>query len=323
MSEDERKLISGILTADDEEATNYFARARAAREERFGKKVFLRAVVEFANDCVNDCLYCGLRRSNKQLPRFRLSDTEIWQAAQTVKEMGIPTLFLQSAEDPAFGTARLAALTNRITRDLGLEVILCVGAKTVEEFRTLYAAGARKVIIKHETADAALFRKMKPDLTFATRIKNIKSAQKAGFAVGSGVIIGLPDQTVASLTEDILLMKRLKVAMASCSIFIPHENTPLGNNPPGDPHLGARFIAATRLILPDALIPATSTFEKALPGKGQALALAAGANVITVNVTPETHKPAYQLYTDRYYVRLNHALSLAAEAGLTVAAEPV
>ncbi len=318
-----RHSILDILGSSGEGAERYFARAREARRAVFGDKVYLRAVVEFANDCANDCLYCGMRRSNASLPRFQLSDDEIWAAAEQAKAMGIRTFFLQSAEDASFPTSRLVALVRRIAGELGSGVILCVGAKDREEFAALYEAGARKFIIKHETADAALFARMKPDLSLPVRLGYIKTAREVGFAVGSGTIVGLPGQTLDSLADDILLLARLGVDMASCSVFLPHAATPLADAPLGDAYLGARVIAAMRLALPRALIPATSTFEKALPGEGQFLALMAGANVVTVNLTPEDRKGEYQLYTDRYFVRLEHARAVVARAGLAVAEEPM
>jgi len=318
--EERRDRVLDILKAEGAAAEEYFARARAVRRERFGDKVYFRAVVEFANDCVNDCLYCGMRRSHTALRRFRLSDEEIMAAAARARDMGIGTLFLQSTETPDFPNARLVALIRRITSELGLGVILCVGARTREEFAELYAAGARKFIIKHETADAALFARMKPDLTLAARLRHLEQARAVGFEVGSGMIVGLPGQTLASLADDVFLLSSLGVEMASCSIFLPHAATPLAAAPPGDARLGAKVVAAMRLALPGALIPATSTFEKVLPGEGQYLALRAGANVITVNLTPEERKEDYQLYSGRYFVRWEHAREVVARAGLEPAA---
>lgn len=319
--DDLRRSTLALLGADDAAAEAYFARARALRRERFGDKVFLRAVAEFANACANDCLYCGMRRSNGELVRFQLDEGELFGLAVRCRDMGIRTFFLQSAEDAGFPVARLAALVARITRELGLGVILCVGAKSREDFAALYAAGARKYIIKHETADAELFARMKCGQRLADRLAMLALAREAGFAVGSGAIVGLPGQTVESLAEDVVLLRRLGVAMASASIFMPHAGTPLATAPSGDARLGARFVAALRLALPDALIPATSTFEKAFPGEGQYLALQAGANVVTVNLTPEDRKSDFQLYTDRYFVRLEHARAVVARAGLVVATE--
>jgi biotin synthase len=316
-----KNAVLDILTSEGGAAESYFARAREVRRERFGDKVFLRAVVEFANDCRNDCLYCGMRRSNEAVERFQLADDEVLSLAREARDAGIPTFFLQSAEDASFPTPRLAAIVQRVTGELKMGVILCVGAKTREEFAALYAAGARKFIIKHETADEALFSRLKPGQRLEQRLALIHAARAAGFAVGSGTIVGLPGQTLDSLADDVLLLKKLDVAMASVSIFMPHAATPLAAAPRGDARLGARVVAAMRLVLPNALIPATSTFERALPGEGQLLALNAGANVITINMTPESRKNDYQLYSERYYVRLNHARDVIARAGLALAAE--
>lgn len=316
-----RREILDILRAESPGAEAHFERARRLRRERWGDRVFLRAVVEFANDCGNDCLYCGMRRSNSIIPRFQLTDGEIFGLARAARDLGIPTFFLQSAEDAAFPTERLVALVRRVREELGMGVILCVGARSPWEFEALYAAGARKFIIKHETADAALFARMKPGQKLADRIALLKTARAAGFQIGSGTIVGLPGQTLATLADDVVFLQTLGCEMASASIFMPHADTPFASSPPGDGRLGAKVVAAMRTALPDALIPATSTFEKVLPGEGQYLAFMAGANVITINMTPEGRKGDFQLYTDRYYVRLEHAREVVARAGLTIAAE--
>jgi biotin synthase len=316
-----RNEILDVLRADPQGVKAHFENARGLRRERWGDQVFLRAVVEFANDCGNDCLYCGMRRSNHNVTRFQLADDEIFELARAARDLGIPTFFLQSAEDAAFPTDRLAAIVRRVRDELGMGVILCVGARGPAEFETLYAAGARKFIIKHETADADLFAKMKPGQKLADRIAYLKAARAAGFQIGSGTIVGLPGQTLDSLADDVILLRDLKCEMASASVFMPHADTPFASSPPGDGRLGIRAVAAMRLALPGALIPATSTFERILPGEGQYLAFMAGANVITINMTPEDRKSDYQLYTDRYFVRMEHAREVVARAGLTIAAE--
>jgi len=316
-----RKRILDLLRTDRQGAEVYFERARRLRRERWGDRVFLRAVVEFANDCGNDCLYCGMRRSNRNITRFQLADDEIFDLARAARDLEIPTFFLQSAEDAAFSTERLSAIVRRVRDELGMGVILCVGARDRAAFETLYAAGARKFIIKHETADANLFAKMKPGQRLSERVAYLQAARAAGFQIGSGTIVGLPGQTLESLADDVIFLRDLKCEMASASVFMPHADTPFASAAPGDGYLGVLVVAAMRLALPDALIPATSTFEKVLPGEGQYRAFMAGANVITINMTPEDRKSDYQLYSDRYFVRLEHAREVVARAGLTIAAE--
>jgi len=312
--------IIALLNATPAEEVAIFAAAREERARHFGDKCFLRAVVEFANRCTCNCLYCGMRRDLVTTGRYILTREEIITIAEETVRMNIPTIFLQSAEDKGYAVEWLVDIVREIHDRLGLKVLLCIGKLTDQELRDLRQAGASRMIIKHETADSELFKRLKPDLNLEERIEDLLRAKKAGFEIGSGPILGLPGQTIESLADDILLMKRMGVKMSSVSIFMPHKDTPLADAPPGDVQLGCRFIAAMRLALHDTLIPSTSTFERALTG-GQVRALNAGANVITVNMTPEQCKGEYQLYSDRYYVRLEHALDCIKRAGLKPAAE--
>jgi biotin synthase len=315
-----REDIIALLNATPAEEEAIFAAAREERSLHFGDKCYLRAVVEFANRCACNCLYCGMRRDLVTTGRYILTREEIIAIAEEVVHMKIPTIFLQSAEDEGYSVDWLVDIVREIHDRLGLRILLCIGKLTDRELKDLHDAGASRMIIKHETADAELFRRLKPDLNLQERIDDLLRAKRAGFEIGSGSLLGLPGQTVESLADDILLMKRMSVKMSSVSIFMPHQDTPLADAPPGDVLLGCRFIAAMRLALHDTLIPSTSTFERALAG-GQVQALDAGANVITVNMTPERCKGEYQLYSDRYYVRLEHALDCIKRAGLTPAAE--
>lgn len=315
-----RDDIVALLNATPAEEEVIFAAAREERARHFGDKCYLRAVVEFANRCACNCLYCGMRRDLVTTGRYILESEEIIAITEETARMKIPTIFLQSAEDKGYSVEWLVDIVREIHDRLGLKILLCVGKLTDQELLDLRQAGASRMIIKHETADAELFKKLKPDLNLQERIDDLLRAKRAGFEIGSGPILGLPGQTIESLADDILLMKRMGVKMSSVSIFMPHKDTPLANAPPGDVQLGCRFIAAMRLALHDTLIPSTSTFERALEG-GQVRALDAGANVITVNMTPEQCKGEYQLYSDRYYVQLEHALDCIKRAGLKPAAE--
>jgi biotin synthase len=317
----EKADIVRLLSASSSEEELIFAAAREERARYFGNKCFLRAVVEFANRCICNCHYCGMRRDSGEAGRYLLGSEEILEIAARVYEMKIPTIFLQSAEDKEYEVSWLANIIRQIRVRYNLRVLLCIGKLTDDELVLLRDAGATRMIIKHETADPELFKRYKPDLSIDVRIEDLKRARKAGFEIGSGPLLGLPGQTLESLADDILLMQSLGVKMSSVSIFMPALNTPLESAPSGDVMLGCRFIAAMRLVLHDTLIPSTSTFERAFPGEGQVRGLNAGANVITVNMTPEERKNAYQLYSERYYVRYEHALSCIKRAGLESAAE--
>jgi len=311
--------LEAVLTCPPEEAQPVFAAAREIRERHFGRKAYIRAVIEFSNRCRCNCHYCGMRRDNGSVGRFTLPAETILDAARTAREAGIRTFFLQSAESDDYSAEWLAGIIREIS-SIGMSVLLCVGVHDVSDLDLWRGAGASKFILKHETADPGLFERLKPGLTLERRIQELETLREHGFAIGSGPLLGLPGQTVGTLVSDLRLLEALGVEMSSVSVFLPAEGTPLARAPHGDPDLGLRFIAAMRLLLQRTLIPATSTFERLRPG-GQLDCFMAGANVITVNMTPSAVRDEYELYTKRFFVSLEHARGVIRAAGLAEAAE--
>lgn len=314
-----REDLKAILQSSDTEAEHLYTAARKVRDEVFGKRAFIRAVVEFANSCRCSCLYCGMRLNNPNGVRYSLDHSEIVSIAAKARENGIRTFFLQAAESESYGASWLRDVISDIHR-LGMGVLLCVGVHGEEDLDLWREAGAGKFILKHETADRELFERMKPGFLLEDRIKWLKTIRAHGYHIGSGPLLGLPGQTVDSLVEDLLLLRELEVEMSSVAVFLPAEGTPLENEQPGDPQLGLRFIAAMRLFLRNTLIPATSTFER-LMEDGQYRCFQAGANVITVNMTPSALRDDYTLYSDRFYVGLEHARRTMLRAGLAETTE--
>lgn len=309
-----REDLRSILTSSDDEAELLYFAARKLRDEVFGKKAFIRAVVEFANSCRCSCLYCGMRLNNPDGIRFSLDHSELLEIAQKAFNSGIRTFFLQAAESESYGALWLRDIIADISQ-LGMGVLLCVGVHQESDLDLWREAGAYKFILKHETADKELFEKMKPGFTLEGRIEWLRTLRKHGYQIGSGPLLGLPGQTIDSLVDDLFLLRDLQSEMSSVSVFLPAEGTPLENEPTGDPELGLRFIAAMRLFLGNTLIPATSTFEKLLEN-GQYRCFQAGANVITVNMTPQKLRDDYTIYSDRFYVGLEHARNTIKKAGL-------
>ncbi|MCK5787058.1 MAG: [FeFe] hydrogenase H-cluster radical SAM maturase HydE [Candidatus Sabulitectum sp.] len=318
----EQKLKSGfnrddlrlMLTSTDHEADLLYRAARKVRDEVFGRKAFIRAVVEFANSCRCSCLYCGMRLNNPDGIRFSLDHQELLAIAQQAYDNGIRTFFLQAAESESYGAIWLRDVIADI-KALGMGVLLCVGVHQEDDLELWRKAGAYKFILKHETSDRELFEKMKPGFTLDGRIEWLKTLRRYDYHIGSGPLLGLPGQTIDSLVEDLFLLRDLQVEMSSVSVFLPAAGTPLENEPTGDPELGLRFIAAMRLFLKTTLIPATSTFERLLEN-GQYRCFEAGANVITVNMTPQKLRDEYTIYSDRFYVGLEHARNTIRKAGL-------
>jgi len=309
-----RDDLRAILVSSDSEAVILYRAAKEVRKKIFGDRAFIRAVIEFANSCRCSCLYCGMRVENTDAPRYTLQPDEIVSVAGRAKENGINTFFLQAAESEEYNAEWLGNVIRRIS-EMRMMVLLCVGIHNVNDLDVWFRAGARKFILKHETADAELFEKMKPGFTLADRINWLKTLRVHGYHIGSGPLLGLPGQTVDTLVDDLILMKELNVDMSSVSVFLPAKGTPLQDHPVGDVNLGLRFIAAMRLYLKNTLIPATSTFEK-LQEDGQLHCFDAGANVITVNMTPSDLRDEYELYSDRFYVGLEYARNTIGRAGL-------
>ncbi|MDM7993967.1 MAG: radical SAM protein [Candidatus Fermentibacter sp.] len=314
-----RAMLESILKTPPDGLPALFARARGVRNAHFGNRAYLRAVIEFSNNCRCNCHYCGMRRDNTSLERFRLDAAAILEAARMAAGEGIGTFFLQSAETEEYDAAWLADIIRDVS-GMGMNVLLCVGARDESDLDLWRDAGASKFILKHETSDPGLFASMKPGLSLEERIGWLRTLKRHGYAIGSGPLLGLPGQSIASLVDDLLLLSDLDVDMSSVSVFLPAAGTPLAQCPTGDVDLALRFVAAMRVFLERTLIPATSTFERLRPG-GQLACFEAGANVITVNMTPPARRDGYELYSKRYFVSLEHARAVIAEAGLVESTE--
>jgi biotin synthase len=310
----EAEDLREILLCDDSEAEIVFEAARDVRKTYFGDRAFIRAVIEFANTCRCSCLYCGMRAANTEAVRFTLTPDEIVDTARRAREAGIRTFFLQAAESEEYDAHWLESVIRRI-HSLDMGVLLCVGIHSEKDLDLWFEAGATKFILKHETADPDLFAELKPGHTLEERLRWLRIIRAHGYHTGSGPLLGLPGQTVDTLVSDLLLLRDLEVEMSSVSVFLPARGTPLENHPVGDVDMGLRFIAAMRLFLGNTLIPATSTFEKLREG-GQLDCFRAGANVITVNMTPARLRDDYELYSDRFYVGLQHARKTIGQAGM-------
>ncbi len=275
-----------------------FQKADEVREKHCGDKVHLRGVIEFSNYCRRDCLYCGLRRSNTCLHRYRMALSEIFKTAKVAKSFNLKTVVLQSGEDPAYKAEDLYLLIKRIKKELNLAVTLCIGERQWQEYKMMKEAGADRYLLKHETADPSLYKRLHPDLFYEDRLKCLKLLKDLGYQVGSGNMVGLPGQSVESLAEDILLYKELDVDMVGIGPFIPHPDTPLKEAPVGDINMVLKVIAITRIVTRDAHIPATTAVGTIDP-LGRQKALQCGANVIMPNITPTKYRKDYQIYPNK------------------------
>lgn len=270
--------------------------AAADRTRRLfvGDEVHLRALIEFSSYCRQNCLYCGLRRDNSRADRYRLSAEDIIALAARAKDLGYKTVVMQSGEDLSFTADKMTGILRRI-KDMGLAVTLSVGEKPFEEYAAYREAGADRYLLRIETTDRALYKKLHPQMSFAERRRCLMDLKRLGYEVGTGCLIGLPGQTAASLAEDILFFQEIDADMIGIGPFIPNEDTPLGGGAGGNLMTALRFVSLLRLLLPDANIPATTAMET-LALDARLLALQAGANVVMPNVTESGYRRQYALY---------------------------
>jgi biotin synthase len=268
--------------------------ADRVREKYVGNDVHLRGLIEFSNICKRNCLYCGLRASNKDVKRYRLEPEEIIDLAKKAKTYGYKTLVLQSGEDEYFTLEKMKYIIEEIKK-LDMALTLSLGEKSYEEYKAYKDYGADRYLIRIETTDKDLYEKLDPGMTHQSRKKCLEDLKKLGFEVGSGCMVGLPDQTLESLAEDILFFKEIGADMIGIGPFIPSENTPLKDEKGGEFYLSLKVMAITRLLLPDINIPATTAMES-LNKNGRVIALQSGANVVMPNVTEGEARRLYALY---------------------------
>ncbi len=285
--------ICTLLRAPD--ARPLLSAADRVRKQYVGDGVYLRGLIEFSSYCKNDCMYCGLRRSNLHAQRYRLTPAQIITTTRRAAELGYKTVVLQSGEDVSFSTDTLCHIIREIKK-LDVALTLSIGEKTREEYAAYKQAGADRYLLRIETTDKDLYEKLDPGMSFNNRVRCLQDLKDLGYEVGSGSLVGLPGQTVESLADDLLFFKQLPVDMAGIGPFIPHPHTPLkGEKPDGHFELSLKMMALMRLLLPDINIPATTAMETLHP-QGRLLALQSGANVVMPNVTDTCYRKQYELY---------------------------
>lgn len=289
----EKAEIISLLTGSeyDEEL---FEAADRVRIKYMGEEVHLRGLIEFTNICVQNCLYCGLRRDNENVDRYRLTEEEILDFATKAVGYGYKTLVLQGGEDPYFTTERLVNIVKKI-KELGVAITLSVGERPFEDYKAFKEAGADRYLLRIETTDKDLYEELDPGMSHEVRKKCLDDLGELGYEVGSGCLVGLPGQTIESIADDILFFKRIDADMIGIGPFIPNEDTPLQAAKGGGFTEARKVMALTRLLLPDINIPATTAMET-LNKQGRVLALQSGANVVMPNVTEGEYRKMYALY---------------------------
>lgn len=292
------EIVKLLTTENREEIYRLYRLADQTRKKYMGEEIHLRGIIEFSNYCQRDCLYCGLRKSNKNLHRYRMTLSEIFQTASKAKLLNFKTVVLQSGEDPFYKVEDLCFLTEKIKEKLNLAITLCIGEHSRQEYAMMKEAGADRFLLKHETSDPILYKKLHPDLFYEDRLNCLQWLKELGYQVGSGNMVGLPGQSVESLAEDILLSERLDIDMIGIGPFISHPKTPLRDAKSGSLEMVLKVIAIARIITRNAHIPATTAVGTIDP-MGRQKALQCGANVIMPNITPQKYRKDYQIYPNK------------------------
>jgi biotin synthase len=290
------------------------ARADAVRARTKGPGVLLRAIIEFSNHCVRNCMYCGLRRVNSRIERYRMRPGQIVEVACAAASAGIGTVVLQSGEDPDYPAEAIAELVSEIKARAEMKITLSLGEREGWEYALWRRAGADRYLMKHETADPELYCAMHPGTTLDDRLNSLRLLKSLGYEIGSGFIVGLPGQTLETLAADVALSQDLGVDMCGVGPFVPQADTPLARTTKGDVETTLKMIALIRLACPEANIPATTALASLAPADGQRRALEAGANVIMPNFTPDDFRINYKIYDNKTPVGLQSAKDAIREA---------
>lgn len=293
---------AGMLAARGSEQAQWMERASAARDGRFGRKAFVRAVVEVSNFCRENCEYCGMRRDNKALARFRGQAEQLAELIIEHRPSSVTDLNIQTGEDPVAVREVVLPLLKILQRETNLGLSVCLGTLNPELYKALQEAGASIYIIKFEIANRTTYARRHAPGTFDERIENIRHLASKGWNVSSGFISGLPGQNMDDVVENLQLANSLPLAGCSVSPFIPGESTPLSDETTADVELVLNSMVAMRLMRPDWVIPVVSAMNLADPVEGYRRGWRTGANLATINMTPSEVRHDYLLYKRERFI---------------------
>ncbi|HEY2083352.1 MAG TPA: radical SAM protein [Verrucomicrobiae bacterium] len=306
-----------MLHLHGEAQETFHQKAAQAARARFGSQVFVRGVVEVSNYCRENCAYCGMRRSNRSLDRFRAEHEQIAEILIHHRPASITDINIQAGEDPVAVREVVLPLIRTLRRETDLGVSVCLGSLSHSMYAELKEAGASIYIIKFEIADPKLYAALESPGKFDERLANICHLASTGWRVSSGFIAGLPGQSPDDLLANFSLASQLPLDGCSVSPFIPGEETPLAGAPMADIDLTLNCMAALRLMRPDWVIPSVSALNLAAAGSGYRRGLRTGANLVTINLTPADFRENYLLYKrDRFIMTEERILNAVAAEGL-------
>ena len=280
------------ILSDNSKNDWLFKKADETRRKYVGDEVHLRALIEFSNICKRQCLYCGLRSPNKEIERYRLSKDEILDSVKKAIKLGYQTIVLQSGEDDNYYQDKMCDIIKEIKKH-DVALTLSLGEKTFDEYKAYKDCGADRFLLRIETTDKKLYQQMHPNASFENRVQCLENLKTLGFEVGTGCLVGLANQTIESLANDILFFKKIDADMIGIGPFIPHNQTPLKDMKQGDFWLALKVMALTRINLLNINIPATTAMETIYP-QGRLIALQSGANVVMPNVSEIENRKKYE-----------------------------
>lgn len=277
-----------------------FERARAVRDAHYGRKVYIRGLIELTNYCKNDCLYCGIRKSNVSCERYRLTKEQILSCCESGYALGFRTFVLQGGEDGWYTDERMTDIVRAMRQAYpDCAITLSLGERGRESFKRLYDAGANRYLLRHETADEAHYARLHPaSMTLAHRLQCLRDLKEIGFQTGAGFMVGSPYQTTECIVRDFRFLQELKPQMVGLGPFIPHHATPLKDFPAGSTERTLLCLSIVRLLLPNVLLPATTALAT-IDGDGRIKGMNAGCNVVMPNLSPLEDRSKYLLYDNK------------------------
>ncbi len=292
------ELMSIIKNAEHDEYL--YECADKVRREHYGNAVYIRGLIEISNYCRNNCLYCGIRRSNRNIDRYRLNEEEILECCEEGYALGFRTFVMQGGEDCFFDDDFFCGVIRKIKDKYpDCAITLSLGERSEESYKRLFEAGADRYLLRHETANEEHYSRLHPEeMSYQKRMECLKALKKIGFQTGAGFMVGSPYQTAENLVSDLLFIKEFKPQMVGIGPFIPHKDTPFGSETQGTLRDTLVMVALTRLLLPDVLLPSTTALGTIHP-EGREMGLRAGANVVMPNLSPLKFRKLYMLYDNK------------------------
>lgn len=310
----EDDIVTLLNAKEEDELNSLYKAADEMRKAVVGDIVEIRAAIEFSNICRKNCFYCGLRRNNDTVERYRMSTDEIMEVVHELHDLGIKTVILQSGEDMWYTEDKIIEILRRIKEETKMRITLSIGERSEEEYRHFREAGANNFLLKIETTNREIFKSIHPDDDYDYRVQCSKWLRENGYINGSGNIIGLPGQNVRDIARDILFFKDMGIHMVGIGPFVPAKGTPLENYPHGDVEMTLKAVAVTRIVLKNVFIPATTALATIDPD-AQARALMAGANTIMLISTPVKYRQKYRIYSNKNMVDIEAAYNAVKKAG--------